>query len=289
MTSPIPALDLADRMIATGELTATPERVAELLGVPTSRVSAALAVARDDGSIVSITRGLYGAVQKGWRRMRTQPPADYLDALMEHLGHGYYLAYRSAARAYGVGHRSPRCVQVAVDSYCRERRIGDVLVCFYMNRRVGQVPTARRQLGDYEVTASIPEVTVFDLVERLVGVGGGFAEVGNNLGDFQATNQQLNADVLLEVSELFPCAVVQRTGHILESMRKDLGPWVTEPLDLDPLAESVHRRGARLLDLATPRSFIDWTGPDVAVDDRWKIRVNCDIDHDLVGKSKRLM
>jgi len=288
MAAPIPARDLADHMIATGELTATPERVGELLGVPTSRVSAALAVARDDDSIVSVTRGLYGAVKKHWRRMRTQPPADYLDALMGHLGHRYYLAYRCAARAYGVGHRPPRIVQVAVDSYCRERRIGDVLVCFYRNQRVGKVPTARRRYGDYEVTASIPEVTVFDLVERLVPAGGGFAEVGNNLGEFQSP-QQLDAGILLEVSKLFPCAVVQRTGHILESMSRDLGPWVTEPLDLDPLVESVHRRGARLLDLATPRSFIDWTGPDVAVDDRWKVRVNRDIDHDLMGKSKQGM
>jgi len=276
-------------MIATGELTATPERVGELLGVPTSRVSAALAVARDDDSIVSVTRGLYGAVKKHWRRMRTQPPADYLDALMEHLGHRYYLAYRSAALAYGVGHRPPQCVQVAVDSYCRDRWIGDVWVCFYRNQRVGKVPTARRGFLNYEATVSIPEVTVFDLVDRLVEAGGGFAEVGNNFGDFQASTQQLDAGVLLEVSELFPCAVVQRTGHILESVCRDLGPWVTEPLDLDPMAESVHRRGARLLDLATPRSFIDWTGPDVAVDDRWKVRVNRDIDHDHVGKSMRGM
>ena len=288
MSSPIPPRDLADHMIATGELTATTERVAELLGVKPARVSATLAVARDEGSMVSVTRGLYGAVHKGWRRMRTQPPADYLDALMEHLGHGYYLAYRSAARAYGVGHRPVNNLQVAVDAYCRDRRIGDVQVRFYRNQRVGKVPTARRRHGDYEVTASIPEVTVFDLVERLTTTGGGIAEVGNNLGDFQ-TPQQLNPDILLEVSELFPCYVVQRTGYILESMRKDLGSFVKEPLDLDPMVESIHRRGARLQDLATPGELIDWAGPGVPVDDRWKIRMNRDIDHDLVGKSKQGM
>ncbi len=288
MSSPIPARDLADHMIATGELTATTERVAELLGVKPYRVSAALAVARDDGSMVSVTRGLYGAVHNRWRRMRTQPPADYLDALMGHLGHGYYLAYRCAAKAYGVGHRPPFFLQVAVDAHCQDRRIGDAVVRFYKNRRVGKVPTARRRYGDYEVTASIPEVTVFDLVERLTTAGGGIAEVGNNLGDFQ-TPQQLDADILIEVSELFPCYVVQRTGHILESMSRDLGTFVKEPLDLDLLAESVHRRGARLQDLATPGELIDWAGPGVPVNDRWKIRMNRDIDHDLVGKSKQGM
>ncbi|MCY4068714.1 MAG: hypothetical protein OXE79_06395 [Acidimicrobiaceae bacterium] len=285
MTGPIPASRLADHMIATGELTATPERVAELLGVKPARVSAALAVARDDGSMVSVTRGLYGAVEWGWRRMRTQPPADYLDALMQHLGHRYYLAYRSAAGSFGVGHRRPRFVQVAVDSYCRDRRIGDVKVCFYRNHRVGKVPTTRKRFKDYEVTVSIPEVTVLDLVERVFPAGGGFAEVGNNLGDFQTAPQQLDSDTLIEVSEMFPCAVVQRAGYVLQTMHNDLGSFIKEPLNLDALAEAVQRRGARPVDLAPSR--LAWlSGPDVVLDKRWKVRVNREIDHDLVGRSK---
>lgn len=271
---------LADHLLATGERTATTERVAALLGVPPERVSGAIAAARHDGSMVSISKGLWGAVAPGWRRLLTNPPADYMDALMAHLGHRYYVAYRSAAAAFGVHHHSFGYLQVAVDSYCRNRWIGRVPVEFVRSGRVGLVPTARKRLGDHEVTVTTPEATVFDLVER-TDLAGGLGEVGTALGDMQTVGL-LDGEALAEVSALFPRSVAQRAGHILEHMHRELEEQIREPLDLGPLAAAVGRRGAQTVYLTPPsRAPRTWTGPEAVVDERWRVRIDREIDHDL--------
>ena len=272
--------DLPDFLLASGERVVSTERVAELLGVRPERVSRSLTAPRRDRRIVSVTKGAWSPVRPGWRRMGTNPPTEYIDELMAHLGHRHYVAYRSAAAVYGVSHHSFPELQVVVDSYCRDRRIGDVPLRFVRSSRVGSVPTRRERFGAAQVTVSTPEATVLDLVER-PDLGGGLGYVANSVGDMLAFGL-LDAEALAAVSGLYSRSVVQRAGHILDRMQRELAWAVDKPLDLEPLEHALASRGMRTVSLsagrATPQTSPAGESP---VDRRWHVEVDREIDHDL--------
>ncbi len=273
--------DLPEFLLASGETFVRTERVAQLLGVRPARVSRCLTAARREGRIVSITKGMWAPVEERWRHLGAHPPAEYLDDLMGHLGHRHYVAYRSAAAVHGVSHHSFPAFQVAVDSYCRDRMIGGVPLRFVRSARVGRVPVRRRQYGrGARVTVSSPEVTVLDLVER-PQLGGGLDHVATTLGDMQAFGL-LDAGELAAVSEMYPRAVVQRAGHILDYMSLELAGMIERPLDLVPLERALAARGIRNVTLSCGHEAPP-TRPVAAspTDRRWRVTVDYEIEHDL--------
>ena len=212
--------------------------------------------------------------------MGTNPPAEYIDDLMAHLGHRHYVAYRSAAAVYGVSHHSFRGVQVAVDAYCRDRWIGDVPLRFVRGSRVGAVPTRRARFGTAQVTVSTPEATVLDLMER-PDLGGGLGYVANALGDMLVFGL-LDAEALAAVSELYARSVVQRTGHVLDRMHHDLAWAIDKPLGLGPLEDALAGRGVRTVTLTAGRAAPQPPpAGEAPVDRRWQVVVDCEIEHDL--------
>lgn len=273
--------DLPEFLLASGETLVSTERVARLLGVRPSRVSRSLTTARRDRRIVSVTKGMWAPVEEGWRRLGAHPPAEYLDDLMAHLGHRHYVAYRSAAAVYGVSHHSFAAFQVAVDAYCRDRTIGGASLRFVRSSRVGVVPVRRQPYGhSAHVTVSTPEATVLDLVER-PQLGGGLDYVATILGDMQAFGL-LNGRELASVSALYPRAVGQRAGHMLDYMARELADMVDRPLDLEPLERALAARGAETVTLSCGREAPPTRAAAASVvARRWKVLVDYDIEHDL--------
>lgn len=272
--------DLPDFLLASGERIVSTERVSELLGVRPGRVSRSLAAPRRDHRIVSVTKGAWAPVRPGWRRMGTDPPAEYIDDLMALLGHRHYVAYRSAAAVYGVSHHSFQGLQVAVDAYCRDRWIGDVPLRFVRSSRVGSVPTRLRRFGTAQVTVSTPEATVLDLMER-PDLGGGLGYVANAMGDMLAFGL-LDAEALAALSGLYARSVVQRAGHVLGRMQHDLDWAINKPLDLGPLEDALASRGMRTVALTARRATqLPQAAGEAPVDRRWQVAVDCEIEHDL--------
>lgn len=257
------------------------ERVARLLGVRPERVSRRLAAVRRDRQMVSITKGVWAPVEEGWRHIGAPLPAEYLDDLMAHLGHRHYVAYRSAAAVYGASHHSFAAFQVAVDAYCRDRTIGAVPLRFVRSARVGVAPVRRQPYGQSaHVTVSSPEVTVFDLVER-PQLGGGLDYVATIIGDMQALGLLVD-DELAAVSALYPKAVGQRAGHILDHMGRELADMVDRRLGLGPLEEALAARGCRTVTLSCGYDTPPTRPAAVsAVARRWKVLIDYDLEHDL--------
>jgi len=273
--------DLPEFLLASGEKLVSTERVAQLLGVRPARVSRSLTTARRDRRIVSITKGMWAPVEEGWRHRGAHPPAEYLDDLMAHLGHRHYVAYRSAAAVYGVSHHSFAAFQVAVDVYCRDRAIGGVPLRFVRSARVGVVPVRHQPFGHSAgVTVSTPEATVLDLVDR-PQLGGGLDYVATILGDMQAFGM-LDGRELASVSALYPKAVGQRAGHILDYMGRELAGILDRPLDLAPLEQALAARGAETVTLSCGQEAPPTrTAAASVVARRWKVLVDYDIEHDL--------
>ena len=157
---------LADYLIESGDRVVTTERVAALLGVRAERVTRSLAVPRRDKRMLSVTKGLWAPVSAARRAAGTNPPVEYIDEMMTHLGHRYCLGYRSAAAMYGAAHFGWWDLQVITTARLRSRHLGAWPLVFVTRPDVDRLPQRTLSRAGAPVRVASPETTVFDLVAR---------------------------------------------------------------------------------------------------------------------------
>ncbi|MEZ5260010.1 MAG: type IV toxin-antitoxin system AbiEi family antitoxin [Ilumatobacteraceae bacterium] len=104
-----------------------------------------------------------------YREAGAPPPSHYIDPLMRHLGHPYYVGLLSAARLHGASHQVPMALQVVTPALLRDRWIGSSRLSFIRRSSARSRPTVQRNVPTGRITVATPEVTVLDLVEALVG------------------------------------------------------------------------------------------------------------------------
>jgi predicted transcriptional regulator of viral defense system len=161
--------------------------------------------------IVSVTKGGWVPVPPVYRADGGPPPIHYIDYVMQHLGHPYYVGLLSAARIHGASHQVPMVLQVVTEAG--------------------------------PVTISTAETTVLDLVEapeRAAGLG----NVANVLGEF-VLDHRLDVAALAAAASRYPRTVVQRAGWLLRHMSTELD----HHLDLTRLEPLVDGADYTALDL----------------------------------------
>lgn len=156
--------------------------------------------------------------------------------------------------------------QIVTPAKLRERRIGRNRIQFLQRSDTTEKPKQRHTVPTGRLWVSTPEVTVLDLVESPQD-GAGLSNVATVIGDL-LYDEVLDLSVLSDVAKLYPTAVVQRTGFLLDYMATE----VDQQINTDQLYEVV--AGARYRDLA-PGS-----GPGER-DSHWHVIVNTEIEHDL--------
>lgn len=258
---------LADWLIARGRHFVTTEEVAELVGVEPNVVSISLQRAREANKIVSVTKGGWVPVPPEYRDAGAPPPLHYVDPLMRHLGHIYYVGLLSAARLHGASHQVPMVLQVVTPALLRDRRVGSNRIEFIRRSLAGSRPTVQRNVPTGRITVATPEVTVLDLVEA-PSSGAGLGNVATVIGDLLLEGA-IDPDALAEAAADYPSAVAQRTGYLVDRMADD----VASSIELDPLEELVADATYTVLDPQRPR--------EGEHDRRWRVIVNTDIEHDL--------
>ena len=242
---------IADLLLENGERFVTTERLAELLGVPADRVSRKLTEPRRRHEIVSVTKGGWAPVPVYDRKMRQAPMvADYLDEMMQFLGHEYYAGYVWAANLYGSHHYSWSVHHVVTQDYHRSRVIGRIPLHFI--RGVVNPAKCIRRVQEYDntvLTVSTPEATIFDLVARH-DIVCGFHHVATLIGDMVTTEGLLDGRQMVSTAAHYPRAVSQRVGYISEIMGGHLAWACSTPLDLAPLADYVNTINSREVTLS---------------------------------------
>ena len=56
-----------------------------------------------------------------YRSWRAVPASHFIDPMMRHLDHGYYVGYLSAAEVHGAAHQRPQVFQVITDARLNDR------------------------------------------------------------------------------------------------------------------------------------------------------------------------
>ena len=266
MSGGVAPRELADWLIGRGRHFVSTGEAAEILGVAAEAVPASLERAREAGKLVSVTKGGWVPVSPEYRLAGAPPPSHFIDQLMGHLGHPYYVGFLSAAAVHGASHQSPMVFQVVTPARLRDRRIGRGRIRFIQRAATEQRPRTRRNVPTGRIWVATPEVTVLDLVES-PEEGAGLSNVATIIGEF-LLDGTLDADELASAAAGYPAAVAQRAGYVIDFMAAEVGA----AFDTAPLHEQV--AGGR-------RRALSPSGGAGGLDPRWRVEANTTLDHDL--------
>ncbi len=244
--------ELADWLLARGRHWVTTSQAAELLAIPEHHVAPSLAQSRRRGHLFSPTKGLYVAIPPEFRSWGAVPATHFVDPMMNHLGHDYYVCLLSAAEIHGAAHQRPQVFQVMTSARLRDRTLGRVRIGFITSVHTSERPTDSVNTPTGTMRVSTPEVTVLDLVS-FPGESGALFNVATVIGEM-LLEDAIDVGRLSEAAAGYPASIVQRTGWLLDYMAervevdldtKSLLPLAssrTTPTPLDP----GHRRAGTL-------------------------------------------
>ncbi|MCX6536905.1 MAG: type IV toxin-antitoxin system AbiEi family antitoxin [Actinobacteria bacterium] len=260
--------DLADWLLARGQHWVTTPEVADLFEMPTNQVWAAAARLVKKNQLFSPTRGAYVPIPPEFRFWGAVPASHFIDALMKHLGHDYYVGYLSAAEVHGSAHQRPQVFQVLTSARLKDRTFGRVRIEFTSSAHLSRRPVVSVNNPTGVMKVSSPEVTVFDLVASPQH-GGGLSNIATVIAELLDTNRLSNS-ALAEIAGLYSVAVRQRVGWLFDSVLSH----ISSEFDLSALAQTINGRVE-----PTP---LDASGQRAGhLDDRWNILVNTDVEPDL--------
>ena len=223
------------------------------------------------GRVCSVWRNYYAVVPVEYALRGFVPPIEYIDNLMRHLGHRYYVGLLSAAALHGSSHQQPQSFMVVANSDNIKSKVSrNVDIRFFVKSHICDDFIQRKKASYAEVMVSDPVMTALDLIlyeNRIGGLERAAAIIGGLAEEFDFTS----VDPQLWVS--FPTPVVQRFGYIVEMVLEyaELGDTVYQALrNID---------GGFRKSFLDPRARLKETG-EYQYNPRWKIIVNADMEID---------
>lgn len=252
--------ELSDWLLASGRHWITTAEAARLMSVPALHVAPTVAKQVAQHRLFSPTKGLYVAIPPAFRTWGAVPASHFIDALMGHLGHPYYVCLLSAAEHHGFAHQQPLVFQVMTGGRIRSRSFGRVHLDFIYSSRVQDRRTDRVNTPTGTMVVSSLETTVLDLVSYPAR-SGALYNVATIIGEMLAENA-IDIDLLARDAVDYPTSVAQRTGWLIDFMAGRL----ELEFDSAPLLEIAARRQK-----ATPLDpFYGQLGD---LDGRWNVLV----------------
>ena len=236
----VPVRLLPDHLIAIGEPVATTSRVSELVGLAPRSLHAGLSRLRRQGRLFSPTRGLYVAIPPQYRSWGVVPASWWIDAMMAHLGRGYYVALLTAAAIHGAAHQSPQVFQVVVDRQVADRDLQRVRLRFHVSAALPSLPdgaVVRVATETGSMAVSSRELTAIDLAANPTRSGG-----LDNVATVLVELGELDTDLLAAIGPLYPRATIRRLGWLLDeivdvdgldALKRFAEPAVSPPTPLD--------------------------------------------------------
>ena len=206
------ARDLVVELAARGQYHFTSSEFRSALGVSAAAANQSLWRLSKRGEIASPGRGFYVVVPPEYRALGCLPADQFIPALMEQRGIGYYVGLLSAAQYHGAAHHRPQVFQVMVDRIRRPIRCGAVRVDFIGRARLANVPLTTFDSPRGPVLASTVEATAVDLV-GFMGRAGGVDRVAGMLSEL---SEQMDPRLLVDAVRSASVLWAQRLGFLLE-------------------------------------------------------------------------
>ncbi|MDR2642728.1 MAG: type IV toxin-antitoxin system AbiEi family antitoxin [Planctomycetaceae bacterium] len=215
--------------------------------------------------IVQIRKGFYVILEPSEISNGLPDIYKYVDALMKSIGKPYYVAMLSAAALHGAAHQQPQEFFIMTEIplprniYNKKNKI-----TFFGKNALLQEGIMQKKSRTGYFNVSTPELTAFDLLNNIKRFG-----INRITTVLQELHEEMLPSRLSKIAKLIDNkASMQRLGYILEtvvgaeklaySLYKILSKTIFYPVPLSPSKES---KGA--------------------IDKKWKIILNMEIEPDL--------
>lgn len=250
---------LWDELLSQGVVSVTAQELAARTRTSIDSVYVATHRAKAANKIFSPSPGLYVLVPPQYRSWGVVPADWFIDDLMHHLGHGYYVTLLSAAAMYGATHQASQVFQVMADHRVQDRDIDRLRLRFYLCSSLHLRPARRLTGPTGRLSVATPETCAFDMAER-PDAAGGINTIVDVLGDLD-----VDANALVDASNGRARTVIRRCGWLLEHTGSDR--------DLAPLHDIV------ATDSSNPTPLVPGGKPRGEIDRTWNVVVNTLVDH----------
>ena len=206
-------------LLSGGRAVFTAEEAEQALGVGRGAFLDAAERLQRREALLNPRQGFYVVVPPQYASWGAPPPAWYIDALMRHEGHSYYVGLLKAAELHGATHQAVMEFQVISGTRLPKIRAGRNLIVFYFRKNVEAVTAGieGRKTDTGTMKISSAALTALDLL-RYPQASGGIDNVVTVLSDL---GQKIDPEQLATLSALVERPVVQRLGHLLEHLGHD--------------------------------------------------------------------
>jgi len=172
-------------------------------------------------ALLNPRHGFYVVVPPQFLSWGPPPPAWYLDDLMKHEGHPYYVGLLKAAELHGATHQAVMAFQVVTDKRMPNIRAGRSIISFVYRKDMASVANALidQKTDTGRMKISSPELTALDLL-RYAHVAGTLDSIATVLRDLAP---KLRPRELTKLAPAFERAVIQRLGYLLDYLKQPEG------------------------------------------------------------------
>jgi predicted transcriptional regulator of viral defense system len=182
---------------------------------------------------------------------------------MKYLGKSYYVGLSSAAAMYGAAHQQPMGYTVITQTPT-PRNIEKLKIDFFAKKEFIENGIVQQKTPAGYINVSSPELTALDFFDYLHKFG-----INRIATILEELTEVIKPSVLLKIAKLYPnTAAVQRLGYVLENMGAD------DKL-IGAASKALDGRALFPVLLSPPKGKIG------AVDNKWKVIINMEIESDL--------
>lgn len=201
-------------LLASGRVSFTREEAVAALGVTRHGFLKAAERQQRKGAVLNPRQGFYIVVPPQYLTRGAPPPSWYVDDLMRHERHAYYVGLLEAAELHGATHQAVMQFQIITDKRIPKIRAGRSILSFYFRKEMEPISRALidRKTDTGRMKISSPELTGLDLL-RYAHAAGTIDSIASVLSDLGA---KMKAQSLKQLAPAFERSVVQRLGYLLD-------------------------------------------------------------------------
>jgi hypothetical protein len=210
--------DYMTDLLSAGQAVFTREDATSALGVTTRGFLKAAERQQRRHTLLNPRRGFYVVVPPQYLSWGAPPPSWYIDDLMRHEGHPYYVGLLKAAELHGATHQAVMEFQVVTDKRIPKIHAGRSIISFVYRKDIASIAPAiidhKTDTGRMKISS--PELTALDLL-RYAHVAGSLDSIATVLSDLGA---KLRAAQLVALAPAFERSVLQRLGYLLDFVKQ---------------------------------------------------------------------
>jgi len=203
-----------DGLLSSGQIVFSREDAMKKLNIPQGALLDAAERLQRHGRLIKPRHGFYVIVPPQYLSWGTPPPSWYIDDLMRHEKHPYYVGLLKAAELHGATHQAVMEFQVITDKRIPRIVAGKSAISFYYRKDMTEcakgLENRKTDTGNMKISSA--ELTVFDLLRYPQAAGG----LDNTATVFSDLGSKIDPEKLTSLASAFERPVVQRTGYLLD-------------------------------------------------------------------------